>query len=187
MKITLRKLNALQNLIQESVKTISVKTEISINEFQTPAEVDRARKIALDKISRREKLTNVWYDIRDLVSAANATSGISSLLTKAAQTDRRMGFLQEMIDNPVQTDRPVIEGKLEKIRSRKEDSHPAFGRDEVVTGVFTAEDMDDFKAQQRALKKSKQEINDKILELNVKTEVELSSEIQDVLKAENIL
>ena len=34
MKITLRKANALQNSIQDHIKTVEVKTSISLNEFQ---------------------------------------------------------------------------------------------------------------------------------------------------------
>ncbi len=188
MKLTLRKASALQNSIQEAIKTIELKAATTINEFQDANVVlaeANATLVANDK--RRNALTKALYTIRGQVGLANATSGVSDRLSDAAYVDKRIGQLQGLISVSVQDDITVIGGKLEKIRNRKEDAHSYYREDVVNTGVLTAEQVEAFKTEQRDLKKRKQKLNDEILELNVRTEVELSDEVVATLNAENLL
>ena len=83
----------------------------------------------------------------------------------------------------------VIEGKLEKIRNRKEDSRASlYGRDDTVTtGVISREQMDQITTEIKNLKKQKQKINDEVLELNIKTDIPLSEDVVATLTAEGLI
>lgn len=188
MKLTLRKASALQNSIQEAVKTIEVKTAITISEFQNYQDaLATANDIAVKNDARRAALTEALYAIRGQVGVANSTSGVSDRLAEAAYVDKRIAQLQGLIGSDVRSDDAVIAGKLDKLRGRKEDAYSYGREDGVATGVFTAEQVEQFKTTQRELKKRKQKINDEVLELNVRTEVELKDSIVATLNAEGLL
>lgn len=190
MNITLRKASALQNAIQEHIKSIDVKGNINLNQFQGDAVLAEARQTAVQNDQRRAALTNLLYGIRAMVGQANATSGIAERLARAAYIDKRVGQIQGLIATEnLQEDSVVINGKLEQLRNDKGESRRSiYGyNDHVSTGVFTAEDIKAYKAKQQELKKQKQTLNDEILELNVRTEITLGDEAVELLKSEGLV
>jgi uncharacterized protein YdcH (DUF465 family) len=129
------------------------------------------------------------YNIRGLVGTANANSGIDLALAKAAFIDKRISQLNELAESKAVTNIAVLNGKLDKIRNRKEESRASlYGRDDTVsTGVIGAEQIVQAKAEISNLKKQKQKINDEVLELNIKTEIPLSEDVVATLQAEGLL
>ena len=188
MKITLRKANALQNTIQEHTKTIEVTTSFSLNEFQDPTkELACAREGVVTNDARRNKLTKALYGIRAKVGRANADSGVADLLAEAAYLDKRLGQLKGLTEGKVAEDETVVAGKLQKLRESDSKSRIYGYSDTVDTGVLTAEQVEGYKAEMRSLKKEKQSINDKVLELNVRTEIELDTDTVALLQAEQLV
>lgn len=188
MKLTLRKANALQNSIQDQLKNIEVKTSISINEFQNPeTELLRARSSLYQNDGRRVKLMQTLYRIRAQVGQANAQSGISDLLSNAAYLDKRLAHLKSLTESTATDAMVVIEGKLEKLRNSQSERRVYGYNDTVDTGVLLEEQLAGFRQEAADLKKKKQEINDLVLELNVRTEVELDAETVELLKSEQLL
>lgn len=191
MKITLRKASALQTAIQEHIRAIDVKLKIELNEFQDAGSVlDSATAEAVANDQRRASLTACLYDIRSLVGSANAVSGINDRLAKAAYVDKRLGQLTGLTAaDAVREDFAVVTGKLEKLKNDKGESRRSiYGyNDTVGTGVLTPEHVAQYKAQILELKKSKQKLNDEILELNVRTEIDIPSEVEMVLNQEGLV
>ena len=189
MNITLRKANTIQNSIQETIRGIEIKTHIDINEFQdTTTELQSANNALFASDARRQKLLLALYNIRGLVGAANSQSGIDTKLATAAFVDKRVSQLEELAQVKPVTDLAVINGRLEKIRNRKDDSRSLYGRDEFVnTSVIGQDQLKQIRDEIKNLKKQKQKINDEILELNIKTEIPLSDETITVLQAEGLL
>lgn len=188
MNITLRKANAIQNAIQDSIRSIKIETSININEFQDPeAELQKANDELFANDARRQKLLLAYYNIRGLVGAANAQSGIDVNLTKAAFIDKRIAQLTEFANLEPYTDVEVIKGKLDKIKN-SESKRSIYGYDDhVTTSVVAKEQIDQAKAEIQNLKKQKQKINDEVLELNIKTEVPLSEDVVATLTAEGLI
>jgi hypothetical protein len=190
MKINLRKASALQNAIQETMRGIAVNLEVKINEFQTPETVlnQKAEEVMIAD-SRRNDLLVALYSVRAQVNIANAQSGVSDRLARAAYTDKRIEQLGVFASAENRDDIEVIKGKLEKIKTRPSDSRASlYGHhDDVTTGVLPREALDQIKAVLRDMKKQKQRINDEILELNVRTEVELSPEVVAILEREKLV
>jgi len=192
MNITLRKANAIQHSINEAIKKIEVALTVEINEFQTVEEViTKANSLLVENDTRRQKLTMALYNIRALVGTANTSSGIDTALAKAAFIDKRIGQLEELAKATEITSLDVIKGKLDKIRNDK-NVESARSRiygysDTVTTGVLSAEQITQAKAEVLSLKKQKQKINDEVLEFNIKTEIPLSEEVVAVLQAETLI
>jgi hypothetical protein len=188
MKITLRKANALQNAIQDHLKTIDTKVSISINEFQDPkSEVSVARGDLVAADMRRGSLTQVLYRIRAQVGRANTEAGIGDLLADAAYIDKRVGHLKSLAESEPTDAETVLVGKLDKIRNDKTERRIYGYSDTISTGVLNSEQIDGFKGDIRELKKQKQALNDKILELNVRTEIELDADTVAVLTKEHLV
>ena len=192
MKITLRKASALQTAIQEAVKNIEVTVKVELNEFedaQVALATANAKVIQADQ--RRTTLTKVLYRIRAQVGTSNVESGIAGKLTEAAYIDKRLSQLTAILGTETAQDSmAVIQGKLDKIKNDKGENsrRSIYGySDTVSTGVLTQEQVAVFKAEQLVLKKEKQKLNDEILELNVRTEIELSADAVEVLTWEGLV
>jgi len=190
MNITLRKANAIQNSINDAVKNIKFDTTVELNEFQDPGvELTKANEALFAADARRQKLTMALYNIRALVGTANAASGIDTALAKAAFIEKRIGQLEQWSDLKPFTDLEVIKGKHEKIKSLKDEARSriyGYG-DTVSTTVVSKEQIDQAKGEILSLKKSKQKINDEVLELNIKTEIPLADDTVATLQAEGLL
>lgn len=190
MNISLRKANAIQTAINDTMKGIKISLSAEFNEFQDPAvELQRLNADLFTNDKRRSDLLTAQFSIRGLVGAANATSGVDAKLTQAAFIEKRIGQLEVIAGAEPMVDMTVISGKLEKIRNRKEDtSRSIYGREDTVhTSLLTKEQIDQAKGMIRDLKNQKQKLNDEILELNVRTEIALTAEVEQVLRLEGLI
>jgi uncharacterized protein YdcH (DUF465 family) len=191
MNITLRKANAVQNSINETVKNIRVELTIEINEFQNVEDtLSKANNELIANDGRRQNLTMALYNIRALVGTANAASGIDTALAKAAFIDKRIGQLEQLAGGTEITSLEVIKGKLEKIKNDKGENtrRSIYGySDTVSTGILSKEQIAQAKTEILNLKKQKQKLNDEILELNIKTEIPLGDDTVATLTAEGLI
>jgi hypothetical protein len=190
MNISLRKANAIQNAIQDAIKSINVTLSVELNEFQdVETELKKANDAAFLADARRQKLLLALYNIRGLVGTANANCGIDLKLATAVFADKRISQLQEFAEQKPFTDLTVIKGRLEKIRNSKEESlRSIYGRENTVsTSVISQTQIDQAVDEIKNLKKQKQKLNDEILELNIKTEIPLSDEVVKTLQAEGLI
>jgi len=191
MNITLRKASAIQNSINDAVKSIKVELTVELNEFvNVETALAKANGDMVANDGRRQRLTMALYNIRALVGTANAQSGIDTNLAKAAFIDKRIGQLEELAKATEITDLDVIQGKLDKIKNDKGETsrRSIYGySDTVSTSVISKAQIDQAKAEILNLKKQKQTLNDEILELNIKTEIPLSDEVVASLQAEGLL
>ena len=191
MNITLRKANAVQNSINDAVKSIKVELTVELNEFQNVEDtLSKANNELIANDGRRQNLTMALYNIRALVGTANAASGIDTALAKAAFIDKRIGQLEQLANGTEITPLEVIKGKLEKIKNDKGDNtrRSLYGySDTVSTGILSKDQIAQAKTEILNLKKQKQKLNDEILELNIKTEIPLSDDTVATLQAEGLL
>ncbi len=190
-KINLRRAAALQNVLHETIKSIAVEPNLEVNEWQDPAQVLQAANVQLfTNDSRRNDLLMSIYTIRSLVGTQNAMSGIAGKLSHMAYIDKRIAQLTDLVGNSVKLESlDVIKGRLEKIRTRPADSRAAlYHRDEDVrVCILTQEQTDNIKSVIKELKKQKTNLNDEVLELNVRTEIELTPEVDVILAREGLL
>jgi hypothetical protein len=79
----------------------------------------------------------------------------------------------------------VVEGKLKRLAEGDTKSRIYGYGDTVDTSVLTAEDLKIFRAEAATAKKAKQKLQDELLEINVRTEIEVAN--VGVLMAEGLL
>lgn len=188
MKITLRKANALQLAIGEAVKNISVETDVKINEFQVgEVEIGRVAFEFKENLARRTHLIEAMYAIRKAVSTANASAGVDVKLADVAMLEKQVQFYNGLAGKKVRESAAVVEGQLNKLRESKDDSRRSiYGYASTVdTSVLTAEDIKGFRTAAANAKKAKQKLQDELLEINVRTEIEVTD--VDFLTAEGLL
>lgn len=187
MKITLRKANTLQNSINDALKQIAITGEVSLTEFHKPEdEIARARAEALTNIQRRHALNATLYSIRHDVAEANARAGVDRDLTAVAELEKQIQFYTDLANKEVRQNAEVVVGKLRKIAESKSERMYGYN-DTVNTSVWTAEDIAGFKKKVSEFKKSKQQLQDQILETNVRTEIDLSDKNVAILQAEGLV
>jgi len=187
MQITLRKANAIQIAINEALKGLEFADAITINEFQDAEdEIDAAVGKFGKNLARRNDLLTALYEIRAAVSAANNTAGIDALLASVAKLEKDITFYSAYAKSQVRTDMAVINGKLGRLRTTDE-SRRGWNGDNVATTIFDQVALDNFRNLVAAAKKQKQSLQDKLLELNVSTKIDLSENAVSTLEAENIL
>jgi len=186
MKITLRKASALQNAINDTLKSIELKSEVSLNEYQDAESLITAARVKLfAQVERKVNLHVALYDIRNAVAVANHTQNVGGNLTEVARIEKDIQVFSSLAAKAVREDAVVIAGKMEKLKTRKEDSY--YRADGVDTSVLMQDDLDRVKTIVADLKKNKQQFQDMILETNVRTEIELGEKAEATLRSEGLL
>ena len=190
MKITLRKANAVQLGINEIVKGLKFEANVSYNEFQDVDAVllDSVAKF-MANVDRRRALTDALHQIRLAVGQANSQAGIDSRLTTIAHLEKQIQFYTGISQSDVRESMDVVKGKLEKIKSRPTDARASiYGyNDNVATGLFEDADLAVFRNAVKDMKKQKQKLQDEVLEINVRTEIEVSDAVAQVLSSEGLV
>jgi hypothetical protein len=189
IKITLRKANAIQQNMNDLLKTVQVKATVELNEFQDVVQTLQAANDAVMAADvRRSDLLMALYSIRATVGVANFQCGIGNRLSHLAYIDKRLHQLEGLVSETARLkDLAVVTGQLDKIRNRREE-HRMYGyENNVTTGVLQQQQIDSIAGIMRELKKQKQKLNDEVLELNVRTEIELTDDVEAVLVKEGIL
>lgn len=189
IKITLRKANAIQQNMNDLLKTVQVKATVELNEFQDVVQTLQAANDAVMAADlRRSDLLMALYSIRATVGVANFQCGIGNRLSHLAYIDKRLHQLEGLVAETARLkDLAVVTGQLDKIRNRREE-HRMYGYEHnVTTGVLQQQQIDSIAGIMRELKKQKQKLNDEVLELNVRTEIELTDDVEAVLVKESIL
>ena len=187
MKLTLRKANAVQTAINEMIKGLDLGTTVALNEFEEVADqIDAVRTRFFAAMETRDKLFASLYEIRKKVARANAESGINDMLADVAHLEKTIGFNTMLAGKGTQTALRVLNGELKKQAEAGNDRY-MYGRDGVSTAIFTDVEIADFHRNAARAKRTKQSLQDELLELNVQTQIELDEETQRFLAQADIL
>lgn len=187
MKLTLRKANAVQAAINEAIKGLDLSTNVTLNEFEGVQEqIDTVRERFWKNAVIRNNLVTALYEIREKVSAANAASGIDSMLTSVALFEKQIGHNNLLVSKGVQTSMRVLNGQVKKTADAKDEGF-GYNRRDVVTSIFTEEEIENFKRDAADYKRTKQRLQDELLERNVQTTIELTEASVVALRAAAII
>jgi len=144
-----------------------------------------------DQMAKRKDLLDTLYVIRKAVAKANHEKDVDFILADVARLDNDIGFYNRVTSlSEPRVNGDVLKGKLEKIAKREDDgSSRIYGRspDIVTTHIFNQEELKNFELQLAEVKKEKQKLQDRLLEINFQTEVELADEQEAVLRAANLV
>ena len=187
MKLTLRKANAIQAVINETIKGLDLNTTVTLNEFEgVEDQIDAVRDRFWTNAATRNKLTMALYEIRTKVAQANAESGINDYLANAAYLEKQISYNTMLAGKGVKTALRVLNGQVKKLAEVKEDGY-GYSRRDVTTSIFTEEEIKDFRHNAAEFRRQRQGIQDQLLKLNIQTEIELDKDTVETLKSVNIL
>lgn len=187
MKLTLRKANAVQNSINEMIKTLDLNTTVTLNEFEDVADqIEAARDRFWANHKQREDLMVALYNIRAKVAQANAAAGINDLLTEVAFTEKQIAFDNQLASKGVRTALRVLSGQVKKNAATTGEAS-YYRAESVSTSIFAEEEIVSLKNSVKLQKKAKQGLQDRLLELNVKTEIELEDPVVSILTEAGIV
>lgn len=191
MQINLRKANAVQAEIKKAISGVKVETNVSVDEFTQDfkAVITTAQESLVKAVRSKQLLIGSLYEIRVKVGAANAASGINEVLTQVELIDAQLAVVTPLANGTLGKEFSEIEARLEKAKASPQDSLRAsmYGINKVETSVVTTTVVEDSKSLIKALKREKQSLQDKLLQLNVNTLITLSEETTGVLEEEGIL
>lgn len=188
MQINLRKANALQDVILETIRGIRLETNITLTEFDdVDAKLAEAEGKLLNDLDRIEKLYKAYYSIRAAVGRVNS-GNISDKLAFIAQAEKQIGVQSNLAVCPQRMDVNVVKGKLEKIARGSDVREGLYSRrEEVTTSVLKQETLDLLKSSVANLKKVKRQIQDSLLEDNINTKIIVEQDVVDILNYEKLL
>lgn len=192
MKINLRKANAIQQEIGTAIKALNVKSQISLSEFEDPASVilKSAENLKSD-LADLSSLISALFEIRTKTAHANISSGISDHLAQIAEIEMRISTMRGVTtDDAVRMDENIINGRISKIKSAPVEigmRHYGMSDDTILTGILTQDEVNAYKSEISGLKREKRDIQDKLLGLNVTTEITISDYAAAVLNKAGII
>lgn len=188
MQINLRKANALQTSINDLIKHTEFNTEVKLNEFQDPsALITEAHIKFLQDLGKKEELYGALYEIRKAVSRANAQNQVDQILAEIAKLDKAIAMYTDLANKKPAESMDLVKGRLEKIRNSKEDHAYLYGRHEVTSSIFNKDDIDAFARKVTEAKRNKQALQDRLLDINVRTEITLDAITEGALMNTGLL
>lgn len=187
MKLTLRKANAVQAAINEAVKALDLNTRVELNEFEeVPDQIQSSRDRFWENNTKRDQLLDCLYEIRQLVAQANAASGINDMLAQIAHFEKQISYKNSLVNKGAQTALIVLNGQLQKNANAKDEGF-GYRTIDVNTSILTEEEVTALRKELADARKQKQKLQDTLLELNVRTEIELSKTAADLLSKFDIV
>ena len=192
-KINLRKANAIQSEIRKAINSSGVQETLNITEYtqNVATEFEFAKDAFAVDVTRKVALNTALFNIRKSVAQANATVGISNILADVELIDATMAVYSAVASKQVAKTIEEINARIEKIKATPAESARAsiYGDryNNVETSVVEQSTIDIAKQKVKQLKRDKQTLQDKLLELNVNTVIEISEVDLMVLKVEGIM
>lgn len=193
MEINLRKANAVQAEIRRALSAVQVNDKVTVNEYtvDTAAEVAKATAEFEAAIVRKAGLTNALFNIRRAVTSANATAGVNTILTDVERIDALITLEQSVAGQKVGMSLVELNARLEKFRNAPtQDARSAIYGDRynnVETSVVTEQAVVSAKQEVKNLRRQRQNLQDKLLALNINTNITLSVEDEAILREEGIV
>jgi len=192
--INLRKANALQSEIRKAISSSGVSDTATITEYSKDIAggLEKAMADYASDVMRKLALNTALFNIRKSVAQANASNGISDILTDVELIDAKMAVYSAVATKAVAKTLDEINARVEKLKATPTDASRAsaiYGDrySTVETSVVEQSTIDGAKLNVKQLKREKQTLQDKLLALNVNTVIDIDTVDEMVLKVEGIL
>jgi uncharacterized protein YdcH (DUF465 family) len=193
MEINLRKANAIQAEIRRAISNAVAKNTLSVSEYTADVAgvLEKAKQEFVTETKRKVALTTALYNIRKSVGQANATAGINDILADVQAVEAEMAIFSNIGNETVAKSLDEITARIQKIKDAPVDSPRAalYGEryNNVDTSVVEESTIAHAKERVKELKRQRQNLQDKLLALNVNTLITIGGVDENVLKLEGIL
>ena len=189
MKVSLRKANALQEQLNEAIKTRpNADHEVNVIDYELwRSEIENAQTKYYKEVERKLDMVEARFSIRKRIANHNTLCGVTNLLADLNQIESQITTIQRWI---LQREVRQKDEVLEKQRNRKvarAENADFDGYISMDVSVISRNDHDHWTEKLQELKRTKAKLNDDLLSLNIKTEIDLPSQVVKVLKQENLI
>lgn len=175
MKITLRKASAVQLLINEFVNSAQLSTSVSIGRYDDPTTVVKDASTKFKAVlAQKLSLTRVLYSLRKKVSTAGQAAGIPDVLADIAFMDKYVAILKPLtnVTKFLPSDE-VIMSQQADLKTEALVPNRYSQREGFDVSIILPDFVSGYTEDLASLRKQKQNLSDKLLELNIKNEIEL--------------
>jgi hypothetical protein len=190
MKLSLRKASALQLVINEAINEPFV-GEAVVTKYDDPATVlAEAAETLTATITKKFDLIGVLYSVRDKVATAGAAAGVAQVLTDLAELNKRESFFKQLAKTTnFAPPLALVTAKLEEIKADKtpNTTYPYTKVDSVKVPLLTKETIETYSKALVDLRRQKTKLTDKLLHLNVTTEITLGDAESELLTKYDIV
>ena len=188
MNINLRKSASIQSELHTLVNNVELKTGVEITEFDVPKNVlVNSNRELNEELIRLVQMEKVLVSLRKKIAIANVESGITDCLADDAGIKRSIGRLESVVRTSPMKELMEINQRLDKIKISGSEGFSYRGSDSVKSSVLSKQELDSFRAQLKALKRKRREINDALLTSNIQSEIELTADEVELLETEGLL
>jgi hypothetical protein len=192
MQINLRKASAIQAEIRKAINGVKVEQNVSVSEFTTDVEaaIGKAELEFRQAIERKEALNKALFQIRAAVGRANVESGINDVLADIQLIDALIALKSTVASAALRKDVTEINARIVKFKQAPSNDRLALYGDRynnIESGVVSEAAANAAKAELKILKRDRQGLNDKLLQLNVNTLIQLSDPTKLILQEEGLV
>lgn len=192
MQINLRKASAIQNEIRKTLGTVKAESTVTVSEFTADVEavVRKAELEFFETMLRKEALNKALYQIRAAVGKANAQVGISDTLAEVENLQATIALKQTVASMSPRKEFTEINARIVKMKQTSGNERSVLYGDRynsVETTVVAEADIAKAKEEVKGLKRDLQGLNDKLLNLNVNTLIQLEDPTVITLRNEGLI
>ena len=189
MELTLRKANALQLLINEQVANTPIQTQVSVGKYDDPIlAVFSASGVFQASLEKIRSLLGVLYSVRQKVAESGHGAGIPKLLSEIAHIDKLTGVLKPLATlSSFAPTEEVLRAAHEDLKKEQPVASYSGRRDVFTTGAIPQGWIPTYLKEVSDLRKQKQRLSDKLLELNIQHTIELSPEEEETLRKYDLI
>lgn len=194
MKINLRKAHAIQSEIRRAISEIEIQKTVDLTEFTAQDSIQPlivgAANTVVENINRKAALIDALYNIRASVTAANIQAGIDRVLNEINSIEEKIQMYKQIIEQRQFMELDEVGARVEKLKARPTSTTPShmFGALTTVSvPVLTKAYVDSINELVVSSKRLKRTLEDKLLEINVGTLIELAAADSVTLVKEGII
>ena len=192
MQINLRKAAAIQAEIRKAINSVKVEQNVNVTEFTADVEavMSKGELEFHQAIERKDALNKALFQIRAAVGRANVESGINDVLADIQLIDAQIALKSTVASAPIRKDVSEINARIVKIKQAPNSDRLALYGDRynnIESGVVSEATANAAKAELKMLKRDRQGLNDKLLQLNVNTLIQLSDPTKLTLQEEGLV
>lgn len=192
--VNLKKASEIARLAFETAKGVSIKTSVKVSSYGTTdvrEQLEQQRADLLSQIDAPFSLLEVGFAIRDAVGLANATAGVTGLLTKVALIDAKIARLKEITGIPgfyhEENDFSAVAHQI-AFQRHSRNSGSVLTMDASIS-VSLVDDAIEKEIETRIanLKLEKAELRDKLVAVNLNTTIDLDDHQIEVLRSASLI
>jgi len=135
-----------------------------------------------------EMIEHARTEIRNAIAECNSKAGIIYIMGNIRGLSSRINQLEKIVDLDIQPEPAVVNKKLKLKEESRSKAERAFGySDSVEVSIITKDYMDEVERKINWLKLERRKLEDRLLEMNAVTKIELPQATLDVLRKYNLV